>query len=364
MPRERDSGEGSVYQRADSRWLWISYRHGGKTINVSAKTADPRKARKVLRELLVKRDAGELAPARRMVTVGELRTMFMADLEANERRAQDRAARAVAHVVRYFGETTLAREIGAPEVSAFVAQRREVASNSTVNRELAALRRMLRLGVLAGKLERRPEVPMLADSSARKGFLERPQLDAVVAALDEAFRAPVLVAYWTGWRTRSEVLSRRWAHVDLAAGWLRLDPGETKNDLGRNYPLTGELLEVFKGLRKRTTAVELKLGRTVEAVFHREGRPILYRQLLRAWRRACRDAGVAGRLLHDMRRSAVRNLERAGVPRSTAMALVGHETEGIYRRYAITDSAMLIDGAKKLAAFSEAQRSVSGKQSR
>jgi hypothetical protein len=44
-------------------------------------------------------------------------------------------------------------------------------------------------------------------------------------------------------------------------------------------------------------------------------------------------------------------MERSGVPRSVAMKLVGHKTESVYRRYAITDEAMLREGAAKLAAF-------------
>ena len=70
-----------------------------------------------------------------------------------------------------------------------------------------------------------------------------------------------------------------------------------------------------------------------------------------AWAKACRAAGVPGRLVHDFRRTAVRNLERAGVPRSAAMKLTGHKTEAVYRRYAITDSAMLQEAAVKLAAL-------------
>ena len=45
---------------------------------------------------------------------------------------------------------------------------------------------------------------------------------------------------------------------------------------------------------------------------------------------------------------AVRNLERAGVPRSSAMAMVGHKTEAIYRRYAIVDAGALRDAATKI----------------
>ena len=74
-----------------------------------------------------------------------------------------------------------------------------------------------------------------------------------------------------------------------------------------------------------------------------------------SWAKACADAGVPGRLVHDFRRTAVRNLERAGVPRSSAMAMTGHKTEAVYRRYAITDSAMLREAAVKLAVLHAAQ---------
>ena len=75
-----------------------------------------------------------------------------------------------------------------------------------------------------------------------------------------------------------------------------------------------------------------------------------------AWETACKLAGVPGRIPHDFRRTAVRNLERAGVPRSAAMAMVGPRTESIYRRYAIADEAMLNEGAIKLAAFHASEK--------
>ena len=68
---------------------------------------------------------------------------------------------------------------------------------------------------------------------------------------------------------------------------------------------------------------------------------------------ACRRAGCPGRILHDFRRTAVRNLERAGVPRSVAMKLTGHKTESVYRRYAIADDRDLRVAVERLDAIAE-----------
>ena len=89
-------------------------------------------------------------------------------------------------------------------------------------------------------------------------------------------------------------------------------------------------------------------------MFHRDGQPIKHYR--RAWLTACTAAGAPHRIPHDFRRTAVRNLERAGVPRSAAMKMVGHKTEAMYRRYAIADESMLREGAAKLEALLEAQR--------
>jgi len=78
----------------------------------------------------------------------------------------------------------------------------------------------------------------------------------------------------TGWRVKSELLTRQWAHVDLKNGWLRLEPGETKNGEGRMFPLTPKLRTILERQRERTEAVAKETGRIVPWVFHRGGRPI------------------------------------------------------------------------------------------
>jgi integrase len=167
----------------------------------------------------------------------------------------------------------------------------------------------------------------------------------------------------TGWRVQSEVLTLTWANVDLDAGLVRLEPGTTKNSEGRAFPFDAlpALAALLHEQRARTAAVERATGALVPWVFHRNGRPI--KSYRRAWASACRRAAtearggvrvvarphLAGRIVHDLRRTAVRNLERAGVPRSVAMQLTGHKTESVYRRYAIVAEADLREGVAKLA---------------
>jgi len=90
-------------------------------------------------------------------------------------------------------------------------------------------------------------------------------------------------------------------------------------------------------------------GRIIPWVFHHNGKRIVeYRG---SWQAAAEKVGLVGKIPHDFRRTAVRNLERAGVSRSVAMKLVGHKTGSIYRRYAIVARQDLVDGLKRLAGY-------------
>ncbi len=111
--------------------------------------------------------------------------------------------------------------------------------------------------------------------------------------------------------------------------------------------------EVIERQREFVTRVEKRTKTVIPWVFCRaDGTPI--RDFHEDWRVACKASGIQ-RIPHDLRRTAVRNLERAGVPRTTAMAMVGHKTESIYRRYSIVDQGMLEMGTAKLEALQQAQ---------
>ena len=144
------------------------------------------------------------------------------------------------------------------------------------------------------------------------------------------------------------MLPLTWAQVDFAGGFVRLEPGTTKNNDGRAFPLIPELRALLERRQAITRRCERAQARIIARVFHRYGKPI--KSLRRAWKTACRGAGGPGLPLHDLRRAAVRNLERASISRSVAMKLTGHKTEAVYRRYAIVAESDLRDAGAKLTA--------------
>jgi integrase len=250
------------------------------------------------------------------------------------------------HLTPWFGGRRLV-DITTADARAFTAARLKAgASPAEVNRELAILIRMFRLAKRAGRFVGDvPHIETLAEHNVRKGFFERDQFEAVKAHLPAALRGPLEFAYLTGWRLTSEILPLEWRHVDWTGRSVRLDVGTTKNGEGRSYPFTAAIETLLKA-QDADRGRLAQAGKIVPFVFHRHGKRIT--SVRRAWTTATTKAGLPGRLVHDFRRSAVRNLERDGVSRSAAMAMVGHKTERIYRRYAIVDAGALRDAAAKI----------------
>src|SRR5262249_32579615 len=138
---------------------------------------------------------------------------------------------------------------------------------STINRELALLRRMLRLGADDGIVARVPKIKMLREASARAGFVDETQYRSLLRALRPDLRVVVAVGFNFGWRIKSEVLTLERRHVDMEAGTLRLDPGSTKNREGRVVYLTPELKAMLTEQLSRVDELQKKLGRVIPFVF-------------------------------------------------------------------------------------------------
>lgn len=349
MRRQRTAGTGRVYQRGKTFWIQYSYR--GQRHRESSHSAQRSDAVKLLRRRLAEMGTGRLVgPDADRTTIEDLERMLIDDYALNGRKSGKRVELALTHLRSFFlfGRVP---DITGDRINAYVRSRRESgAAPATIRYELACLRRALTLAVRAGKATNRPYIPSVAVDNARKGFFESGDFDAVVAELPEPLRPFVRFLYLTGWRA-GEARGLTWAGVDFSAGIVRLEPGVTKNREGREFPFSAlpPLADLLNEQRERTKALERAQGRIITPVFHRNGRPIL--SYARAWKAACKAAGAGNRLVHDLRRTAVRNLERAGVSRSVAMKLTGHKTEAVYRRYAITSAADLAEGVAKLAAL-------------
>ncbi len=190
---------------------------------------------------------------------------------------------------------------------------------------------------------------MLAEHNVRQGFVEPVTLEEVVRHLPDPLDDVAWFAYITGWR-KQEVLTLQWSDVDLETRRIRLRRENSKNEEPRVIVLTANLLIL---IQRRWTArqYQTKAGAALSPwVFHRGGQRIV--DFRDAWAEACKKANVPGLLFHDLRRSAIRNMEKSGeVTQAVAMKITGHKTDSVYRRYRIVDEADIERALEKTQAF-------------
>jgi integrase len=213
--------------------------------------------------------------------------------------------------------------------------------------EIAILGRCLTLAARAHYIAVRPPLPRVGGPDrARQGFFEPAQAEAVFAQLPEPIAQMMRFCLLTGWRTGA-ARTLEWRDVNFDLGVVRLDPRHSKNKMPVVFPFIPPLAAVLHAAREATSAVERATGTICPLVFHRNGRPI--KDYRGAWEIACRRAGVPGKIPHDFRRTAARNMIRSGVPERIAMQLLGHRTRAIFDRYCIVSEADLNTAASRLA---------------
>jgi integrase len=343
---KRARGNGGIFRVKDSRFWWISYQMSGKTVRESSgELTKTRASEKLNRRLLAIGNGNFLGPRIEKITVGELYDDLLQDYRTHGQFVLWPERCWNVHLKDHFGSMKAA-QVGTSQIAGYVEKRqREAAAKSTINRELALLRRAFSLGFDAEpqKVSRVPKFHRFIVSekgNERRGFVEEPEYRKLVDATAGQLwlRGLLALGYNFGFR-KAELLEMRCEQVDLLSNTIRLYSGETKNGEGRTVVLTEEC---------RQLVTELRRGKQpADYLFTREdGQPV--RDFRGAWDALLRVAKLPGLLFHDLRRSAVRNMIRRGVPQKTARQISGHKTESVFSRYNIVSEDDIADAARKI----------------
>jgi integrase len=240
------------------------------------------------------------------------------------------------HLEKVFAEIP-AGTLQTQQISSYVTARlAQGAAKATVNRELSALKRMYKLAVREGalKLADIPFFAMLREKNTRSGFLKDEKyadLARATSAIGLWLRVLFELGYNYGWR-KGELLGLRVNQVDLVERTIVLHAGETKTDAPRLVEMTRTVYELLRVLLAGKAPEDKVFTR-------RRGKPV--EGFRRAWHCATKNAGVPGLLFHDLRRSAIRNMVRAGVTEKVAMTISGHKTRNVFERYNIISQSDL-----------------------
>jgi len=340
-------GTGTIYQRGNI-W-WLQYFANGRKINETSGTSDEAEARRQLKVKVGEAAAGKnVAPGR--ATIGDLCALVM----DNHRLRELRRTKVVeyvlnAHILPTLGRLPTAR-FGSAQVRQYILQRQaEGAANATVNRELAIVGRGFKLGYEAEPklVFQLPVIHKLPETTVRQGFLEPDQYETLLEQLPSNLKALFVCGYHTGAR-KGELRSIQWPQVDFAGGLIRLPASQTKNKRPRTLPIYGDMRRWLE--HQRDTC-----SKGCVWVFHgsHSGHVDTH---LNGWTEACKRAGVPDLLFHDLRRSAVRNMKKAGLQDLEAMRISGHLTRNVFDRYNIIDEDDLAEAGKRLEEYAQKRK--------
>lgn len=334
---------GALYRQKGCRNWFARFRIDGKLHRETTHTPDHDLALAFLRRRLDEAARGRYVEVQERITFEEMRQLLLENYRFKANRTDPGPH--VKRLAEAFGHLN-GEDITEERIKAYGRKRLDTdgVARATLRRELAVLKRMLRLA--SPRLPRVPLVDLPRVDNARQGFFEEEHLQAVLPHLPPHARHLVEFLYLTGWRS-SEAFRLQWSDVDWDRQTVLLR--DSKNREPRLFPFRHHprLEAVLRRQRDEVSVWERRRARLCASVFHWNGHPI--KKLRRSWKRACAAAGMPDRLLHDFRRTAVRNLIRAGVQQAIAMKITGHKTGSIFRRYLIVDEELLAQATGAVA---------------
>jgi len=359
----RAKGEGHLFRPAGCAVWYIQYYRDGKQIRESTGKRVKQEALVELRRKMGRSEQGLLSDTElRKIRYADLRAGLLANYQEKGNRTLYQTADGTETIgglkaldtffgfnENNHGPTVL--DINTDTGRRFAKkQLNEGFSTATINRSLACLRRMLRLAHEDGRIQTVPIIRLQKEPPARKGFLTPEKFEELLGVLPTHLRPLILFLYWCGVRL-GEARAIEWHQVDLEKRLVRLEEDQTKNASARIVPLPAVLVEIL-------TKAEPKTG----LVFDDSN-------LRLEWARACSAVGLgkmedresgegnawkkySGLIVHDLRRSAVRNLVNAGIPERVAMGISGHKTRSVFDRYHIVSTEDVSNAMQRLETVS------------
>jgi integrase len=337
-------GQGCVYRHAGSRNWWIKFSVNGRTIQQSAETESRRDALDKLKAEILKHASGE-APDSRQTTIQKLKDAMMQtwkNLDKNP-ASIEWAGYCWKRLLPHFGQMK-ADVLRTAAISDYIEKRKaEGAANGTINRGLTILSCAFTMAYneTPRRVSRKLSFTRLPEPKGRQGFVEQSQYRTLVAHCTEVYMKTMLaLAYSFGFR-KGELLTLKVSDVDILGGSIRLRT--SKNGEPRQVNLTEET--------RKLLAVCISGKNAEESVFTRtelSGKRVPVVDFRGTWDAVTKAAKCEGLLFHDLRRSAVRNMVRAGIPEVVCMKISGHKTRAVFDRYNIVSERDLADAAKKL----------------
>ena len=338
------STQGSVFkQKGCANWI-LAYYVNGTQRHESSHTTSKRRAEAILLERLTQLGKSSVDPiAAKRTAYEDLKALLLADYKARELRT----LRVHKNGQSYLSNTPFldehfknwkASSITAKAVDSFVAAYRATGvTNSTVNRSLAMLRRMFNLASQRKLVFEIPHISFLPENKPRQGFVEDGQFNKILAFLPEHLKPSVTFLYLTGCRVgAARLITGAMLHREKGQLSIELPGTITKNGRPLWLPLTNGLAEHFRN----------RIVSATEPLFS-------FRNLRKEWEKACKAAGEAGLMIHDLRRSGVRNLSRAGISDTVVMQISGHRTRDVFMRYNIVSNEDVAQAMEKLERVSQ-----------
>jgi integrase len=277
-------------------------------------------------------------------TVSDLLKLYLSDQKRQKRHSYNSADGFVRlHLTPAFGPIK-ASALETKHIKAFIEQKQAAEyANASINRWLEALRRAYSLGLeeLPPLVYTAPNIEslMLEEDNVREGFLEHNQYLVLRDELADHQRLILVIGYHLGMR-RGEILRLRWDQVDWNENLIRLEKRQTKGKKARIAPLYGEL---------RAWLDMAYTARDPECPFIVSWQGHGISEVKTAWKKACGRAKIPELLVHDLRRTAARNMIRAGIPEKQIMLIAGWKTRNMFDRYHIVDERDIHEAGKKLA---------------